>query len=394
MREGRETRLVMVSEVFRKEARTLEVAQEALAGSRGLDRRTDKAFRALVKGYERLLRQSRRMVTMGDRIQLALNDLNREIAASESKYRGVFENVNEGIYRCGPDGCFIEVNPAMAAMFGFADGEAFLGAVANLEELFHSRAEYDRYRTLLDSDGVHRQEVRACGPGGVAIWAEVSAGVIRDEEGAGCSGVVGVMADVTERKRMLEEMCRLARTDSLTGLWNRGYFMELAGREVARCHRGGACLSLLIVDVDYFKAVNDTYGHDIGDRVLVNLAQTLARSVREVDVVGRLGGEEFVVLLPDAGKRESLVVAERMAEAVRTGSVACGGEAVPVTVSIGLTSLHKDDDLDGLLKFADIALYAAKKKGRDRVEVYRREPRNGEGQACSGPEATVQGGGR
>ena len=381
----------MVLEVFQKEEKTLELAREALDDSPALGERAGKAFRALVKGYARLLRQSRRMVTMSDRIQLALNELNREIAASESKYRGVFENVNEGIYRCDPDGKFIEVNPAMAAMFGFADGEAFLESAVNLRGLFYSRAEYDRYRTLLASDGVRRQEVRACGPEGAVLWAEVSASVIPDDDGRGCAGVVGVMADVTERKRMLEEMCRLARTDSLTGLWNRGYFMELAGREVARCRRSGTCLSLLIVDVDYFKAVNDTYGHDMGDRVLVALAETLARSVREVDVVGRLGGEEFVVLLPDAGQVEALAVSERMTEAVRGNAAECSGEAVPVTVSVGLTSLQEDDDLDGLLKFADIALYAAKKKGRDRVEVYRRESRSGE--VCSGPAARVSGGG-
>ena len=380
-----------VLEVFQKEEKTLELAREALDASPALEERAGKAFRALVKGYARLLRQSRRLVTMSDRNQLALNELNREIAASESKYRGVFENVNEGIYRCDPDGNFIEVNPAMAAMFGFADGEALLQSAVNLRELFQSRTEYDRYRTLLASDGVRRQEVRACGPEGAVLWVEVSAVVIPGEDGLGCAGVVGVMADVTERKQMLEDMCRLARTDSLTGLWNRGYFMELAGREVARCHRGGGSLSLLIVDVDFFKAVNDTYGHDMGDRVLVDLAGRLARSVREVDVIGRLGGEEFVVLLPDAGQAEALTVSERMAEAVRGSAAECGGEVVPVTVSIGLTSLHGDDDLDGLLKFADIALYAAKKKGRDRVEVYRRESRSGG--ACSDPATRVSGGG-
>ena len=236
---------------------------------------------------------------------------------------------------------------------------------------------------------MHRHEVRACCPGGTALWAEISASVIRGEDGAGCSGVVGVMADVTERKQMAEEMCRLARTDSLTGLWNRGYFMEVAGREVSRCLRSGASLSLLIVDVDYFKAVNDTYGHDTGDRVLVALAGTLVRSVREVDVVGRLGGEEFVVLLPDAGKEEAFAVSERMAGAVR----ADGGE-VPITVSIGLTSLNTGDTLDALLKFADIALYAAKKNGRDRVEIYRRGARSCGAGGCVESAAAASGGGR
>ncbi|QJB56936.1 sensor domain-containing diguanylate cyclase [Pseudodesulfovibrio sp. zrk46] len=384
----------MVSEVFQKEADTLELAQEALANSVGMDAHSDKAFRALVKGYARLLRQSRRMVTMGDRIQQALNDLNREIAASESKYRGVFENVNEGIYRCAPDGTFVEVNPAMAVMFGFTDGEAFMATVQNIKELFCSHSDYERYQELLGSEGVHRHEVKACGPGEVTLWAEISASVLHDEEDQTCTGVVGVLADVTERKQMLEEMCRLARTDSLTSLWNRGYFMELANREVARCLRSGAPLSLLIVDVDYFKAVNDTYGHDVGDQALISLAKTLRTSVREVDVVGRHGGEEFVVLLPDANQEEAAVVSERIAEAVRRNIVECNDLKVPLTVSIGMASLQRGDDLDSILKFADIALYAAKKKGRDRVEVYQRKPQACDLKGCPKQLLSISGGGR
>lgn len=369
-------------EVFRKEADTLEAAQEALAHASGMDERTGTVFRGLVKDYGKLLRQSRRMVTMGDRMQQALNDLNLEIAASESKYRGVFENVNEGIYRCAPDGSFIEVNPAMAAMFGFPDGDAFLDTIMNIREIFCSSDDYDRYQGMLGSEGVHRHEVRACGLGDLALWAEVSASVMCDEDTKACTGIVGVMADVTERKLMLEEMCRLARTDSLTGLWNRGYFMELAGREVARCLRSGAYLSLLIVDVDYFKAVNDTYGHDVGDQALISLSSLLRQSVREVDVVGRLGGEEFVVMLPDANLDEATAVSERVAEAVRSTPLQYGGARVPLTVSVGLTSLQQDDDLDAVLKFADIALYAAKKNGRDRVEVYQRKLHSCDGQLC------------
>ena len=214
-----------------------------------------------------------------------------------------------------------------------------------------------------------------CGPNGSTLWVEISASRIAGGEDEPDT-VVGVMADVTERKRMLEDMCRLARTDSLTGLWNRGYFMELAEREVARSLRAEGPLSLLILDVDYFKAVNDVHGHDAGDRALVGIADTLRNAVREVDVVARYGGEEFVALLPDASRDEGVRIAERICDRIREARLDCGRVSLGVTVSIGLTSLHPEDDLDGLLKFADIALYAAKKKGRDRTEVYRREERS------------------
>lgn len=349
-------------------------AQVALADSRGLDEGVDRAFRTLVKRYEKLLRQSRRMVTMGDRIQNSLNRLNRELSASESKYRGVFENVTEGIYRCASGGSLIEVNPAMAAMFGFADGESLLKEVGNIRELFCTLDDYGRYESLVRAGSLRRQEIEVCGANDRALWVEVGARVIPGEEGTP-ETIVGVMADVTERKAMLEEMCRLARTDSLTGLWNRGYFMELADREVARCRRNGGNLSLLIADVDFFKGVNDTHGHDVGDLALVGVGNVLRSSVREIDIVGRYGGEEFVVLLPDASPDMACAVARRIGDNLRSNRIDCGEVDISLTMSVGMTSLEKDDDLDGMLKFADIALYAAKKKGRDRVEVYRRDTR-------------------
>ncbi len=375
----------MAEEIFQKEADALEQARAALDGAQGLDQDVDRAFRALIKRYARLLRQSGRMATMGDRMQNSLNQLNRELAASESKYRGVFENVNEGIYRCGPEGDFIEVNPSLAGMFGFARVDAFLGELPNIRLLFPDEIGYERYRTLLESDSVRRREIRAGTPGGDALWMELSASVMRGHDGEPDT-VVGVMTDVTERRNMLEEMCRLARTDSLTGLWNRGYFLHLAARETARSLRNNGCMSLLILDVDYFKGVNDTHGHDVGDKALIGLSERLRASVREIDVVGRYGGEEFVVLLPDAAMDDACAVAERIRRELGATPIDCGPVSLDLTASIGVTSLKAGDDLDGLLKFADIALYAAKKKGRDRVEAYRRANPDNHCREASGRE--------
>jgi diguanylate cyclase (GGDEF)-like protein/PAS domain S-box-containing protein len=361
----------MSKDIFYKEATALDQARAALDTVMGLDRSADRAFRALIDGYAKLLRQSERMATMGDRMQNSLNRLNREMAASESKYRGVFENVTEGIYRCGRDGDFIEVNPSLAEMFGFSSVESFLAKLPNIRLLFPTEKGYEDYRKVLSSESVRRREVRAASGDGNELWVELSASLMSGAEHGGT--VVGVMADVTERRYMLEEMCRLARTDSLTGLWNRGYFMELAAREVAGSRRRGSGLSLLILDLDYFKGVNDTYGHDVGDRALIETARRMHASVREIDVVGRYGGEEFVVLLPDADMTAACAVAERILDNLRSEPVECGGARLDLTASIGLTSMLVEDDLDALLKFADIALYAAKKKGRDRTECYRRE---------------------
>ena len=375
----------MGKDIFYKEADALDQARAALERARGLDADADRAFGTLIERYARLVRQSERMATMGDRIQNSLNRLNQEIAASESRYRSVFENVTEGIYRCAPDGRLVEINPAMAAMFGHTDAESFLEDVGVIRGLFDRTDDYERYCSLLDSGGVRRLECRASGPNGNPLWVEVSASRIPGGDGEPDT-VVGVLTDVTERKRMLEDMCRLARTDSLTGLWNRGYFMELADREVARSLRSESDLSLLILDVDYFKAVNDVHGHDAGDRALVGIAGALLGAVREVDIAARYGGEEFVAVLPDASRDEGVRIAERICRRIRDARLDCGGVSLGVTVSIGLTSLRPGDDLDGLLKFADIALYAAKKKGRDRTEVYRRDERSCAVAYAEGPE--------
>ena len=363
----------MKKEGFQKEEQVLHMAKKTLERSESQGQSIDPAFTALVKGYGKLLRQSRRLVTMGDRMQQSLTELNRNLEVSEEKYRGIFENVTEGVFRCDSAGEIIEANSTMAVMFGHSRPIAFLGAVNNIRELFSNEIDFSRYKSLLDSGDVHRMEVKVCGPDGVALWAEISACVMCEEDGVvSCGGVVGILADVTERKHMTEEMCRLARTDSLTGLWNRGYFMELASREVVRSKRSNK-LSLLIVDADYFKGINDAYGHDVGDKALVAISRALLDSVREVDVVGRFGGEEFVVLLPDAATNDACCVAERILEGIRRIVVDAATHHISMTVSIGLASLEAaSDTMDGLLKFADIALYAAKKNGRDRVEVYRR----------------------
>ncbi|KAB1442441.1 GGDEF domain-containing protein [Pseudodesulfovibrio senegalensis] len=362
----------MSREVFRKERLVLEGARAAMLRSDEDGVSVAPVLAGLVDEYGRLLRQSRRLVTMGDRMQQSLNALNHDLAVSEQKYRGIFENVAEGICRCDADGMLVEANPAMAEMFGFYDSESFLEAVPDFQSLFCRAEDYELYETLLAADQLRRFQVRLCSPESGRLWAEVSASVMDDRE-AFPGGIVCVLADVTERKHMIEEMRRLARTDSLTGLYNRGHFMELTERELARSRRTRSPLSMLIVDVDHFKNVNDTYGHDVGDKALVTLSRVLRDAVREIDVVGRFGGEEFVVLLPDADRRNACRVADRILECVREARIDIGGKQVGVTVSIGLTACEDDEeDLDRLIKYADIALYAAKKNGRDRVEVYRR----------------------
>lgn len=165
------------------------------------------------------------------------------------------------------------------------------------------------------------------------------------------------------------ELERQARTDFLTGLANRRHFMEQASHDLARAKRYAQPLSLLMVDVDHFKNVNDTYGHKSGDLILQHIADIMRETMREVDLVSRMGGEEFAVALPNTTEEEALHAAERLLHAVADTEIqGDGGVALHITVSIGVATLaDKQNDVGQLLKRADLALYAAKNSGRNRV---------------------------
>jgi diguanylate cyclase (GGDEF)-like protein len=163
---------------------------------------------------------------------------------------------------------------------------------------------------------------------------------------------------------LMAELTVAAGTDSLTGLPNRRSFFERARTELSRCRRTGQPLSLLLCDVDRFKTINDTFGHQRGDEVLCQVAAALSVTVRASDFVGRLGGEEFALLLPDTDADGAAMVAECACESVREGLAEQG---VALSISIGSTTCPRDGvELDALMHASDVALYAAKAAGRDR----------------------------
>jgi diguanylate cyclase (GGDEF)-like protein len=171
--------------------------------------------------------------------------------------------------------------------------------------------------------------------------------------------------DLAESRRQLDV---LSRTDSLTGLFNRRHMHEVLARHASAAVRQGHDLSVAVADIDRFKNINDSLGHPAGDQVLVALADTLRRSIRAEDVVGRLGGEEFLLVLPYTNLADAARVAERIRSAVETTPVAVGGSEVQFTVSIGCATGVSDGVLQ-LLDRADAALYEAKSAGRNRVVV-------------------------
>lgn len=169
-----------------------------------------------------------------------------------------------------------------------------------------------------------------------------------------------------ESRRLAEELERVSRTDSLTGLANRRALGDQLAREVNRANRVGTPMSLIMIDIDRFKRVNDTHGHEAGDRVLVAVAMALRGGLRDYDAVGRWGGEEFLALLPHTDEAGAVSVAEHLRRAVASLAVPCGDEVVRPTVSLGIARLGSDEAIGSCVNRADEALYQAKAAGRDR----------------------------
>jgi diguanylate cyclase (GGDEF)-like protein/PAS domain S-box-containing protein len=258
-------------------------------------------------------------------------------------------------------------------MFGLAPG-AFGRTFADFLQLIHPA---DREAVLaagqrcLAGAGEYRAEYRVLRPDGRECWILSRGNVVRDPSGRPAR-LMGVLQDVTERRGLEADLMRLATLDELTRLPNRRHFLEQARRDMERARRYGSSLSLLMVDADRFKDVNDTHGHAGGDAVLRALAETGRKLLRDADLMGRLGGEEFALLLPETELTQAVVVAERLRSAVQALRVPLpGGGEAQLTVSVGVAGLGPGvESLDELMRRADSALYAAKDKGRNRVEIF------------------------
>lgn len=229
------------------------------------------------------------------------------------------------------------------------------GAEAALKATLEKGAPYDLNFRIRRGDGIVRAiHARA------RVYCDATGKPVR---------MVGTNEDITERRELQGKLEQQARQDYLTGLSNRRHFMEQGQVELSRVQRYGNTLSLFMIDIDHFKGINDNHGHKAGDTVLQRLWDILRETLRTVDVIGRIGGEEFAVLLPEADLQSATEVAERLRERVEsTHVVQEAGPPLQFTVSIGVTALkEKNTNIDILLTRADKALYHAKESGRNKV---------------------------
>jgi diguanylate cyclase (GGDEF)-like protein len=201
---------------------------------------------------------------------------------------------------------------------------------------------------------------------GVPQWNDVSISPITDANGE-ITHFVAINDDISERKKLEAELRQLATIDPLTGLLNRRSFYALAEQAFSRLRRHPGQLSVAMLDVDHFKAINDLHGHHAGDKVLRGLAEACTGCLREADILGRIGGEEFACVMPEAALEKALHAAERLRVATASKRIMLAdGPEIRITISIGVAALQNTDSgIEAVLQRADQALYIAKQAGRD-----------------------------
>lgn len=228
----------------------------------------------------------------------------------------------------------------------------------------------------LESMAAHRgydMTVRVLTVQGQERWVQMVGEPASSEPGNGLTHWSGFVFDVTERKRLEQDLHALAYHDPLTNAHNRRSFMEALQQELQRVQRTGAPAGLLMLDIDHFKQVNDQWGHEVGDRVLQHLVALLQSHLRRIDVLGRLGGEEFAILLPATDLQGARELAERLRGVVEQSPVVMGvtdGPVLPYTISVGVACMVPGrSSFQQWLRLADQAMYRAKTSGRNRVCV-------------------------
>lgn len=294
--------------------------------------------------------------------------LERQVEEQKQLLDTVLNNIDAHVYMKDRDRRYLYVNPSTAALFG-RNKEELIG---KLDSDVMSEAEAEKFdpldRQVLDGGKKVSGEETFTPENGVTrhYW---STKIPLITEGK-VQAYVGISSDITEVVRLKEQFKQLSITDSLTGLFNRRHFDERGNEEFRRAQRYELPLSLITLDIDRFKNINDQYGHAVGDEVLVRLADELKKRLREVDIIGRLGGDEFGVLLPNTRLEEVEVLAERLRRSVEELTVnrEDGSASVNFTISVGVAEVTDEvSGLEELLSFSDKALYEAKNSGRNRV---------------------------
>lgn len=297
----------------------------------------------------------------------------QEIQERESAFSAMSQASHDAMMTINSEGTVLFWNPAAERIFGYAADEV-IGQ--DLHELLAGEADMVHAKKGLLSfakSGTgtimeQTREVMARHKDGHVFPVELSVASFRLN---GEWLAVGSVRDITARKDAERKLQEMATLDGLTGICNRRYFLELSEQELKRCRRYHRPLSMIMLDIDHFKQINDTHGHAIGDKVLQAMTQTARIILRDADIFGRLGGEEFAITLSETNLVSARHVAERLRHAISVIKIHNHGSDIHLTCSLGVAAISRDiHSIEMLLKYADQALYRAKNAGRNRVEAH------------------------
>jgi len=301
-----------------------------------------------------------------------LQTMQEELWENQIRMQAVINNVREGIISIDPKGTIENANPASEMVFGYEPGE-LIGQNVKVLMPEPDRSMHDTYLRSYHRTGKKNvigkyREVIGLAKNGQRFPLEINVAEMEFDER---KHFVGLVRDITERKQAEEKMTQLALYDQLTGLPNRTLFHERLEFARAQADRTKSLVALLFIDLDGFKAVNDSLGHNIGDLLLKEVSQRLKNSVRESDTTARMGGDEFTVILTNL---QETGVASQIAEKIITSlnkPITLDGNSCSIGASIGL-AIYPDhaEDLESLIKKADAAMYQAKEGGKNACVIF------------------------
>jgi diguanylate cyclase (GGDEF)-like protein/PAS domain S-box-containing protein len=301
--------------------------------------------------------------------------IEEKLALSEEQYRFVLEGSELGFWDWNIATNTVERNERWAVMLGYSNQE-IQDTTQQWTDFIYPDDREKAWRSITDvlegRSEIHKLEYRMLHKDGSIRWILDQAKIMKTSLEGRPQRMCGTHTDITERKKLELELEKNAKTDFLTGLFNRRHFMGLANQELHRAIRFSNPMSILMVDLDNFKRINDTHGHKSGDNVLKKFSDVCRLAFREIDIIGRIGGEEFAILLPETSRDQAIEAAERLRTRIATTNISTDQDlAIEFTVSTGVASLSSEDDtLDVLLSHADNALYKAKNTGRNQVRFY------------------------
>ena len=301
--------------------------------------------------------------------RMVVNEMLREAVR---RYSSIFEHATEGIFQTTPEGRYLNTNPALASIYGHASPDDLIAHLHDIPRQLYvlpeRRAEFVR---LMQEQGVVRNfESQVYRNDGSIIWISENARAVKNADGS-VQFFEGTVVDITERRQHEAELEYQASHDSLTGLPNHSLLHDRIEQAIVRARRDSKRVAVVFVDLDHFKLINDSLGHHIGDRLLLEVADRLMTCIRNHDTVARQGGDEFVLVLTEQHDAdETLTIVNRLLEVISLPWVNDGQE-YGLSCSIGISCYPQDgDDPDALLRCADTAMYKAKASGRSTFHVY------------------------